>query len=120
VQGATDGRLLAIGNIKFGKLMTENPTRRGAMMMESKDITREMIRYMRTMYEMSMTSTQALCNYADKVFELTLLRSTAAQEENRRFFKDWIEHCKKARDDYFRVMNENFLQIQEYFKDENE
>ncbi len=88
--------------------------------MDNKDALTEMLRYMRTMYEMSMTSTQAVCDYADKVFELTLLQNKAAQEENRKFLKDWIQHCKKVRDDYFRLMNENFLQIQNHFKDDDE
>lgn len=89
-------------------------------MMDDKDILREMLRYMRTMYEMSMTSTQALCSYADKVFEITLVHNRAAQEERRKFLSEWINQCKACRDEYFRTMNENFLEIQDYFKDREE
>ncbi len=85
-------------------------------MLHQTSILLDVVRHLRTMFEINMQSMQAMCNYADKIIELALVQNAAVQEETRRFFKECIEHLKRARDEYFRLMNESFLDMQEYIK----
>jgi len=80
----------------------------------------EMLKYMRTMFEMSMISMKVLCDYADRIFEFVMIQSNTVQKERLQFFKDWTAQLKKSRDDYFRFMNQSFLDLEELLKDKSD
>jgi polyhydroxyalkanoate synthesis regulator phasin len=86
--------------------------------MDQKDLYKEMMRYMRYMYDLSMKSMQMMFDHADKVLEFIISQGGTQHEESRKYLSDWIGNAKKTRDDYIRMMNENFQKMENYFKSE--
>ncbi len=84
--------------------------------MEHKDLLREMIRYMKYMYDLSMKSSQMMYDHADKVLEFMVSQGDTTNDEHRKYLMDWIGDAKKVRDNYIRMMNENFGKMEDYFK----
>jgi polyhydroxyalkanoate synthesis regulator phasin len=84
--------------------------------MDQKDLFKEMIRYMKYMYDLSMKSMQMMFDHADKVMEFIISQGNSSHEESRKYLMDWINNAKKNRDDYIRMMNENFQKMEDYFK----
>lgn len=84
--------------------------------MDQKDIFKEMMRYMKYMYDLSMKSMQMMFDHADKVTEFIISQDGSSQDDSRKYMMDWLGNAKKTRDDYIRMMNENFQKMEDYFK----
>jgi polyhydroxyalkanoate synthesis regulator phasin len=84
--------------------------------MDQKDIYKEMMRYMKYMYDLSMMSMQMMFDHADKVQEFLVAQGGTHHEESRKYLADWIGASKKTRDEYIRMMNENFQKMEDYLK----
>jgi len=70
------------------------------------------------MYDLSMKSMQMMFDHADKVLEFIVSQGTTHHEETKQYLLEWIANAKKARDDYIRMMNENFQKMENFFKGE--
>jgi polyhydroxyalkanoate synthesis regulator phasin len=86
------------------------------MMQDYNKILVEMIRYMQFLFEQSINSTQMMFEHADKMLLYAVEQGDVTQDESRKHFNEWMETSKKLRDDYVKVMREQFEQIEAYYK----
>ncbi len=86
------------------------------MMQDYNKILIEMIRYMQFLFEQSINSTQMMFEHADKMLLYAVEQGDVTQEESRKRFTEWMDTSKKLRDDYVKVMREQFDQIEAYYK----
>ena len=50
--------------------------------MDQKDLFKEMVRYMKYMYDLSMKSMQMMFDHADKIIEFVMSQGDASHDEN--------------------------------------
>jgi len=86
------------------------------MMQDYNQILIEMTRYMQFLFQQSISSMQMMFEHADKMMAYGLEQGDTTQEESRKRFREWLDNSKKIRDEYVKLMNEQFQKIESHYK----
>jgi polyhydroxyalkanoate synthesis regulator phasin len=57
---------------------------------------------------------------AEKVFAMVLEQGVNAQKEGIKFWQGWLDNNKKTRDEFSKMVGENFERAQEFFSPRRE
>ena len=84
--------------------------------MDQKDLFLQMLAFQRTAFDGSFTALVTLQEQAERMADTMLDQATWLPEEGRKAITDWADACKSGREQFKKMVDENFEKVESYFK----
>ena len=85
--------------------------------MEQKQLFKQMLDFQKTTFENSFNAMVLLQEHTEKASKTLLDQVTWLPDEGRKASNEWIAACKKGRDDFKALVDENFSKMEAIFDD---
>lgn len=85
--------------------------------MEQKKLFKEMVNFQKTAFDNSFKAIITVQEQGEKMVTVFLTQASWLPKDGKKAITDWIDVCKKRRDDFRDVVEESFSKVQDYFVD---
>jgi hypothetical protein len=83
--------------------------------METGNIAKQMIDFQKTAFDNTYSAMVALQDQTEKMVTKTIEQSAWLPEDGKKAINEWTETCKKGRDDFKKLVDENFSKAEDFF-----
>ncbi len=83
--------------------------------METGKIAKQMIDFQKTAFNNTFGVMVALQDQTEKMVNITIEQSTWLPEDGKKAINEWTDACKKGRDDFKKIVDENFSKAEGFF-----
>ena len=83
--------------------------------METEKIAKQMIDFQKTAFNNTFGAMVALQDQTEKMVNLTIEQSAWLPKEGKKAINEWTEACKNGRDDFKKLVDENFSKAEGFF-----
>jgi hypothetical protein len=83
--------------------------------METGKIAKQMIDFQKTAFDNTFSAMVALQDQTEKMVNITIEQSAWLPEDGKKAINEWTEACKKGRDDFKKLVDENFSKAEGFF-----
>lgn len=84
-------------------------------MMEPVKITKQVIEFQKTTFDNTFNAMVVLQEQAEKMTKAMLEQSPWVPEEGKKAVQEWIGAYKKGREDFKKMVEENFQRVEDFF-----
>jgi predicted aminopeptidase len=84
-------------------------------MMDQKAIFKQMIEFQKATFDNSFNAMGMLQEQAERMLNMSLEQATWLPEEGRKAIDEWIKAYKKGREDFKKIVNDNFARVEALF-----
>jgi polyhydroxyalkanoate synthesis regulator phasin len=85
------------------------------MMMDSKQITRQMLQLNKVAFDNTLNSMIAIQEQLEKMIEMYLKQLPMMPAEGKKVIEDWMNAYKRGRADFKVAVEENYRKVDEFF-----
>jgi len=83
--------------------------------MDSSKIAKQMIDFQKTTFDNTFNAMVLLQGQAETMANTILDQATWMPEEGRKAINDWVNAYKKGREEFKKVVDENFKKVEDFF-----
>jgi hypothetical protein len=83
--------------------------------MDSSKIAKQMINFQKTTFDNTFNAMVLLQEQAETMANTILGQATWMPEEGRKAINDWVNAYKKGREEFKKVVDENFKKVDDFF-----
>lgn len=83
--------------------------------MDQNTIAKQMIDFHKSTFTNSYNAIVMLQDQSEKMMNTFLSQATWVPQDLRKVVGDWVEACKKGREEFKSSMDENFRRVEDYF-----
>ena len=83
--------------------------------MDSSKIAKQMIDFQKTTFDNTFNAMVLLQEQAETMANTILDQATWMPEEGRKAINDWVKAYKKGREEFKKVVDENFKKVEDFF-----
>ena len=83
--------------------------------METGKIAKQMIDFQKTAFDNTFGAMVALQDQTEKMVNISIEQSAWLPEDGKKAINEWTETCKKGRDDFKKLVDENFSKAEGFF-----
>jgi polyhydroxyalkanoate synthesis regulator phasin len=83
--------------------------------MDSSKIAKQMIDFQKTTFDNTFNAMVLLQGQAETMANTILDQATWMPEEGRKAISDWVKAYKKGREEFKKVVDENFKKVEDFF-----
>lgn len=83
--------------------------------MDRKDLVKQMIDFQKTSFDNSFNAMKMVQEQTEKITDTYVGQANWIPEDGRKLITQWIGAYKKGRDDFKKVVDDNFKKVDEYF-----
>jgi hypothetical protein len=83
--------------------------------MESTKIAKQMIDFQKTTFDNSFSAMVMLQEQTERMANTLLDQATWMPEEGKKVVNDWVKAYKKGREDFKKVVDDNFKMVETFF-----
>jgi polyhydroxyalkanoate synthesis regulator phasin len=83
--------------------------------MDSSKIAKQMIDFQKTTFDNTFNAMVLLQGQAETMANTILDQATWMPEEGRKAINDWVKAYKKGREEFKKVVDENFKKVEDFF-----
>jgi len=88
--------------------------------MDQKMLFKQMIDFNKSAFENSFNAMVMLQEQAERAANTILDQATWLPEDGRKAIQDWADSYKKGRDDFKKLIDENYSRVEAYFATKDE
>ena len=85
--------------------------------MEPQKIAKQMIDFNKTTFDNSFSAMIMLQEQTEKMVNMSLEQTTWLPENGKEVVNEWLVTHKKGREDFKKIMDENFKKVEKFFTD---
>ncbi len=86
--------------------------------MDPMKLTRQMIDFNKTTFDNSFNTMVVLQDQSEKMVNAFMEQATWLPEEGKKAMKEWLASYKKGREDFKKIADDSFRNIENYFASE--
>lgn len=83
--------------------------------MEQGKIAKQMIEFQKATFDNTFNAMVTLQEQAERMLNMSLEQATWLPEEGKRIINEWIKSYKKGREDYKKLVDQNFQRVEDFF-----
>jgi len=83
--------------------------------MEQAKITKQMVDFYKTTFDNTFNAMVMLQDQTEKMVNIFLEQTPWLPEEGKKALNEWVKAYKKGRDDFKKMVDENFKKVEEFF-----
>jgi hypothetical protein len=83
--------------------------------MEPLKMTKQMIEFQKATVDNTFSAMAMVQDQAERMLNMTLEQATWLPEEGKKVIDDWINTYKKGREDFKKIVDENFARVEKFF-----
>jgi len=83
--------------------------------MDSSKIAKQMIDFQKTTFDNTFNAVVLLQEQAETMANTILDQATWMPEEGRKAISDWVKAYKKGREEFKKVVDDNFKKVEDFF-----
>ena len=83
--------------------------------MDSSKIAKQMIDFQKTTFDNTFNAMVLLQEQAETMANTVLDQATWMPEEGRKAINDWVKAYKKGREEFKKVVDDNFKKVEDFF-----
>jgi len=83
--------------------------------MEPVKIAKQMIEFQKATFDNSFSAMGMVQEQAERMLNMSLEQATWLPEEGRKVIDEWIKAYKKGREDFKKIVDENFGRVEAFF-----
>ena len=83
--------------------------------MESAKITKQMIDFQKTTFDNTFSAMVMLQEQTERMTNTLLDQAAWLPEEGKKAINDWVKAYKKGREDFKKIVDENFTKVEDFF-----
>ncbi len=87
------------------------------MNMEMPQMAKQMVEFQKVTFNNAFNTLTMFQDQAEKLVHTFLDQNPAIPQQSREAFRDWLNMCKKARDDYKKTIDDSFKNLESYLSD---
>lgn len=87
------------------------------MNMEMPQMAKQMVEFQKVTFNNAFNTLTMFQDQAEKLVHTFLDQNPAFPQQSREAFRDWLNMCKKARDDYKKTIDDSFKNLESYLSD---
>ncbi len=87
------------------------------MNMEMPQMAKQMVEFQKVTFNNAFNTLTMFQDQAEKLVNTFLDQNPAIPQQSREAFRDWLNMCKKARDDYKKTIDDSFKNLESYLSD---
>jgi polyhydroxyalkanoate synthesis regulator phasin len=87
----------------------------GIINMDSSKIAKQMIDFQKTTFDNTFSAMVLLQEQAETMANTVLDQATWIPEEGRKAINDWVKAYKKGREEFKKVVDDNFKKVEDFF-----
>jgi len=84
-------------------------------MMDQKAIFKQMVDFNKATFDNSFNAMGMVQEQAERMLNMSLEQATWLPEEGKKVIDEWIKGYKKGREDFKKIVDENFAKVEEFF-----
>ncbi len=84
------------------------------------EIMKQMIEFNKTAFENTFKAMSLVQDQTEEMLLSFMEKSPWILPEGKKILKEWLETCKKSRDEYRKIVNEGFKKVEEIFSKSQE
>ena len=88
--------------------------------MDQKKLFKQMIDFNKSAFENSFNAMVMLQEQAERAANTIIDQATWLPEDGRKAIQDWADSYKKGRDDFKKLIDENYSRVEAYFATKDE
>jgi hypothetical protein len=85
--------------------------------MDPKQMFKQIIDFNKTTFDNGFNALVMFQNQAETTVNTLMEQAPWLPEEGRKVIRQWIDTCKKGRDDFKKAMDESFTKVESFFGD---
>ncbi len=84
--------------------------------MEQKAMMKQMVDFYKSAFDNSFKTMITLQQQTETMMNSMMNQANWMPQEGREAINEWVNACKKGRDDFKKVVDDNFKNVESYFK----
>ena len=84
-------------------------------MMDQKAIFKQMVDFNKATFDNSFSAMGMVQEQAERMLNMSLEQATWLPEEGKKVIDEWIKAYKKGREDFKKIVDENFAKVEAFF-----
>ena len=84
-------------------------------MMDQKAIFKQMVDFNKATFDNSFNPMGMVQEQAERMLNMSLEQATWLPEEGKKVIDEWIKAYKKGREDFKKIVDENFAKVEAFF-----
>ena len=84
-------------------------------MMDQKAIFKQMVDFNKATFNNSFNAMGMVQEQAERMLNMSLEQATWLPEEGKKVIDEWIKAYKKGREDFKKIVDENFARVEAFF-----
>ncbi len=84
--------------------------------MDQKQIVKQMIDFNKTSFDNTYEAMVLIQEQAEKTADMIVEQASWLPKEGKTVIGDWVDSCKKGRNDFKKIVDENFKKVEEMIK----
>ena len=84
-------------------------------MMDQKAIFKQMVDFNKATFDNSFNAMGMVQEQAERMLNMSLEQATWLPEEGKKVIDEWIKAYKKGREDFKKIVDENFAKVEAFF-----
>jgi polyhydroxyalkanoate synthesis regulator phasin len=81
------------------------------------NMLKQMIDYQKTSFDNIYSMMVSFQDQTEKMVNTFIEQSNMVPDEGKKALNEWVNTCKKARDEYKKTIDQSFKQVESYFKE---
>jgi polyhydroxyalkanoate synthesis regulator phasin len=86
------------------------------MLMDQKQFFKQMFDFNKAAFDNTFNAMVMLQEQAERMSNTMLEQATWLPEEGRKVIKDWVDAYKQGRENFKKIVDDNFQKVDEYFQ----
>ena len=83
--------------------------------MEPIKITKQMVEFQKATFDNSFSAMVMVQDQGEKMIKMSLDQAAWLPEEGRKLIEQWLESYKKGREDFKKIVDENYGRVEAFF-----
>lgn len=83
--------------------------------MEQTKIAMQMVEFQKAAFDNSFNAMGMVQDQAERILNMSLDQATWLPQEGKRVIDEWVKSYKKGREDFGKMMEENFKRVEAFF-----
>jgi polyhydroxyalkanoate synthesis regulator phasin len=81
------------------------------------NMLKQMIEYQKTSFDNIYSMMVSFQDQTEKMVNTFIEQSNMVPDEGKKALNEWVNTCKKARDEYKKTIDQSFKQLESYFQE---
>ena len=86
------------------------------MLMDQKQVFKQMFDFNKAAFDNTFNAMVMLQEQAERMSNTMLEQATWLPEEGRKVIKDWVDAYKQGRENFKKIVDDNFQKVDDYFQ----